>query len=117
MQEKVVAVKADAGPVTVVLRDARLRYRDLKYGVETLASPDTPPWQRVALRADNGVTLREVIGLLAKEFGEARVDETMAAFAKGQPREHPNRPVVVLVAAAFRRAVRMFDEIAGRIFA
>jgi hypothetical protein len=37
MQEKIVAVKAEAGPVTIVLRDARMRQRDLKYGVETLA--------------------------------------------------------------------------------
>jgi hypothetical protein len=114
VQEKVVAVKAEAGPVTVVLRDARLQHRDLKYGVETLASPDTPAWQRVTLREDNGATLREVVGLLAKQFGEAKVDETMAAFTKGQPQERAKHPLVVLVAAASRRALRMFDEIVGR---
>jgi hypothetical protein len=84
MQLRVVAVKAEAGPVTVVLRDARAQRHDLKYGVETLASADMPAWQRVTLRASNATTLREVIGLLAIQFGEAQVDETMAAFAKGQ---------------------------------
>jgi len=84
MQEKIVAVRVEAGPVTVALRDARLRHRDLKYGVETLASPGTLGWQRVTLRAEDTATLREVIGLLTQQFGEARVDETMAAFAKGQ---------------------------------
>ncbi len=100
MQEKIVAVKAEAGPVTVALRDARMQRRDLKYGVETLASPDTPAWQRVTLRADNAATLREVIGLLAKQFGEAKVDETVAAFAKEtKPDERPHRPSSRFVAA------------------
>ncbi len=83
MQKKIVAVDAEAGPVTVVLRDAHQQHHDLKYGVETLAAPGVPGWQRVTLRADDPATLREVIGLLAKQFGEAKVDETMAAFAKG----------------------------------
>ncbi len=84
MQKKIVAVEAEAGPVTVVLRDARGQHRDLKYGVETLASPGTLGWQRVTLRAEDSATLRDVIGLLTQQFGEARVDETMAAFTKGQ---------------------------------
>jgi len=84
MQKKIVAVDAEAGPVTVVLRDAHQQHHDLKYGVETLASPGAPGWQRVTLRADDPETLRDVIGLLAKQFGEAKVDETMTAFAKGQ---------------------------------
>ena len=107
MQERIVAVKAEAGPVTVVLRDARVQHRDLKYGVETLASPDTPPWQRVTLRADNGATLREVIGLIAKQFGEAKVDETMAAFAKetssDERSHHHSSRFVAAVTLAFTR--------------
>lgn len=83
MQKKIVAVDAEAGPVTVVLRDAHQKHHDLKYGVETLASPGVPGWQRVTLRAEDPATLREVIGLLAKQFGDAKVDETLAAFAKG----------------------------------
>jgi hypothetical protein len=84
MQKKIVAVHAEAGPVTVALRDAREQHRDLKYGVETFASPDNLGWQRVTLRAEDPATLREVIGLLAQRFGEAKVDETMAAFANDQ---------------------------------
>ena len=84
MQLRVVAVKAEAGPVTVALRDARQQHPDLKYGVETSASTDTPAWQRVTLRAYNSATLREVIGNLVTQFGDAMVDETMAAFAKDQ---------------------------------
>lgn len=84
MQKKIVAVDAEAGPVTVVLRDAHQVHHDLKYGVETLAAPGLPGWQRVTLRADDPATLRDVIGLLAKQFGDARVDETMTAFSRGQ---------------------------------
>ena len=84
MQKKIVAVDAEAGPVTVALRDAHLQNHDLKYGVETLAQPGVPGWQRVTLRAEDPATLREVIGILVQRFGEAKVDETMAAFAKGQ---------------------------------
>ncbi len=83
MQKKIVAVDAEAGPVTIALRDAHQQHHDLKYGVETLASPGVPGWQRVTLRADALETLREVIDLLAQRFGDAKVDETMAAFAKG----------------------------------
>jgi len=79
-----VAVAATAGPVTVALRDASEQHRDLKYGVETLAAPGTLGWQRVTLRAEDSATLREVIGLLVQRFGETNVDETMAAFGKGQ---------------------------------
>jgi hypothetical protein len=108
MQEKIVAVKAEAGPVTVALRDARVQHRDLKYGVETLASPVTPPWQRVTLRAGNGATLREVIGLLAKQFGEANVDETMAAFAEEtKPDEGPHHPSSRFVAAVILAFMRL----------
>jgi hypothetical protein len=84
MQKRILAVDAEAGPVTVALRDAREQHHDLKYGVETLAFPGSAGWQRVTLRADEPATLRDVIGLLARRFGEARVDETMAVFAKGQ---------------------------------
>jgi hypothetical protein len=109
MQEKIVAVKAEAGPVTVALRDARVQHRDLKYGVETLVSPDTPAWQRVTLRADNATTLREVIGRLAKQFGEANVDETMAASAKEtKPDERPNHPSSRFVAAVVLAFMRFW---------
>jgi len=109
MQEKIVAVRVEAGPVTVALRDARLRHRDLKYGVETLVSPDSPPWQRVTLRADNGETLREVVGLLAEEFGEAKVDETMAAFAKEtKPDERPRHPSSRFAAAVMLAFMRLW---------
>ena len=84
MQKKIVAVAAEAGPVTIALRDASEQHRDLKYGVEMLAAPGTHGWQRVTLRAEDSATLREVIGLLAQRFGEANVDESMAAFGKGQ---------------------------------
>ncbi len=84
MQKKIVAVEAEAGPVTVVLRDAR----------------ETAPRLEVR-RGDVG--LARHAGLAARyaarrgpcdaargdwptrqQFGEAKVDETMAAFAKGQ---------------------------------
>ena len=108
MQEKIVAVKAEAGPVTVTLRDARVQHRDLKYGVETLASADTPAWQRVTLRADNAATLREVIGQLAKQFGEARLDETVAAFAQETTSDerHRSSHFVAAVILAFMRLLK-----------
>lgn len=109
MQERIVAVKAEAGPVTVALRDARMQYRDLKYGVETLDSPHTPAWQRVTLRADNGATLREVIGLLAKQFGDAKVDETMSALVKEtKPDERPRHPSSRFVAAVVLAVMRLW---------
>lgn len=105
--QAIVAVKAEAGPVTVALGAARVRHRDLKYGVQTLASPDTAAWQRVTLRAENAATLHEVIGLLAKRFGEAKVDETMGAFAKEtksaeRPYDSSSRFVAAVILAFLR---------------
>lgn len=109
MQEKIVAVKADAGPVTVALRDARMQHRDLKYGVQTLDSPDTPAWQRVTLRADNVATLREVVGLLVKQFGDAEVDETMGAFGKeSKPDVRPHHPSSRFAAAVMLAFMRFW---------
>jgi hypothetical protein len=109
MQEIIVAVKAEAGPVTVALRDARLRHRDVKYGVETLASLDTPAWQRVTLRADNAATLRAVVELLARQFGEAQVDETLVAFAKAtKPDDHAPRTSPRFVAAVILAFMRLW---------
>jgi hypothetical protein len=109
MQERIVAVKAEAGPVTVALGGARAQHRDLKYGVQTLAGPDTPAWQRVTLRADNAATLREVIGLLATTFGETQVDEAMAAWAKEtNPDERPYRPSSRFVAPVILAFMRVW---------
>lgn len=109
MQQRIIAVEAQAGPVTVALRDARMQHRDLRYGVETLVSPDTPAWRRVTLRAENGATLRELVGLLAKQFGEARVDETMAAFAQEpKPDERPHHPSSPFVAAVILAVMRLW---------